>query len=303
MPQSNFTEEIKSQIEFLKKLKEDSPNEALKANIDKTLEKIYSDTLSRTDPALRKSETDSILDGLSREFRKAQKDTRMLTWVNLSTISVMILVFFFLINRGYDHAANMIKPYIEAEDRKNNTIDSLSALTAGLQHDVIEKLDVAAAALPARKNDFSAQDSATGKFIDSTRRMIVYMESSMDTLDKRTSNFAKVQNAVMLYITLVIASIFAGIVVLVYLVRLFVNIHRYNTILADHYEALDVACQTLKNKHIFGGENFDLEKAYTVVHPQRDKLLEMYASERMNTDKIEDLAKTAVPDPGKAKPL
>jgi uncharacterized membrane protein (DUF106 family) len=333
----DYTEEIKNQVEFLKKLREDSPNDNLKAKIDSALEKIYTDAIARIDPTVRipeaekeieassaakkledevsvkkakeekedaekklreeKQEAEETLGALSKEFNDAQKDTRKLTYLNLFFIIVMILAFFYMITKGYGYTSDMIKPYIESEDTKNKIVDSLSSHTALLQRKVLERLDSATTKLPTDKEKYSVQDSSTQKFIDSARSTINYMESTLDKLDKRPSNFSKVQNAIIFYISLVIASIFAGIVVLVYLVRLLVNIHRYNSILADHYEALGVAFRTLKNKKVFG-DNYDLEKAYTVVHPQRDKIFEMYSAQDMSTKEIEDMGTSNIKVPG-----
>lgn len=122
------------------------------------------------------------------------------------------------------------------------------------------------------------------KFLDSVKTLNA-VEIAAGKLESRTSNFSKVQPLVYFHIFLIIAFIFAIIAVLVYLVKVFVNIHRYNHILADHYEALEGAFKTLKNKEIFA-DKFDLEKAYSLMHPQKEKFIEVNAPVNMDTESI-----------------
>lgn len=143
MQLKDYTEEINLQIDFLKKLKDNSSDDSLKSKIDTLISKIYDDIITKNDPAVKvlaqeneantssekikqdKLLSNAVLDSLSNEYGQDRKHARRFSYLNLFAIIFIISIFSFLINRAFNYTNDLVKPYLTSANTNNEFLDSL----------------------------------------------------------------------------------------------------------------------------------------------------------------------------------
>lgn len=332
MGTKEYSDEFDLQIGFLKKMKDNISDKSIIENLDKVIGNIYEHAITRFDPAVRIQEEDKrlqevdkkkqeeekvakatiekakqdkvasdlILNSLSNASAKEQRTYRIFGYLNLAGIVVIIIIFAILIYISYYDTNKLLKSYLIPENTKNEILDSLSEKDRQTQLKLLDRIDsFSNQIIKVKPLKLTAQDAATLAHLDSIKSTLKKVKASSMKLESKTSNFAKVQPLIYSYIILNISFLLAIIAVSIYLIRVLVNIHRYNNIFADHYNALDSAYSTMKNREVFGA-NYDLEKAYSLMHPQKDKFIEINAPVDMDPGTIikdlnEIIAKHSIP--------
>ena len=233
------------------------------------------------------SEINTKLDDLIKKYKKYQSSTRWLTYLNLSIIISIIIGFAYLINSRFDQSNETLKSYQNSSNVKAKWIDSLYNKNIILQTTVLNKLNLNRESIIKSHSVINHSDSVVIELLDSARQTLLLIESSAKKMEDRSINSSKEFPIIYFQIFLIVAFTIAIITVWIYLIKVFVNIHRYNSILADHYDALEGAFELLKNKNIFG-DSFDLDKAYNIVHPNKDKFIEINTPVDMNPSSISE---------------
>jgi len=296
-----YRENVSQQIDFLENLKEKASDNA-KKTIDATLDLIYNDISKKITPAEiendinasnqiliddRKND-DKVFTKLINEYHDAAKKTRKTSnrW-NLGVIIISIISFSIFLFIAYRYTIELSKPYLLSEQQKYKTIDSMVLQSSKEYNTVLEKLN----SNISKSNTDSLTSSPVNKNIintfDSLKTSLKEIETVVNNLNSKESAFSKVQPIIYFHILLMVLFIIAIITTLMYIVKVMVNLYRYNNILADHYEAVADSIKIISHSSLFG-KDLNFEKVYSIVHPQRDKLLEVSASVDLDPDKTID---------------
>jgi hypothetical protein len=296
---NSYRENISLQIKFLTDLKEKASENA-KKTIDATLDIIYEDIKTKITPTeidgdLKTSsqtliddraKVDALFTELITEYNAEEKKTRRIAnrW-NLSVIILSIIVSVIFLLFAYFYTNNISKSYLISEQNKYLIIDNLEVQSLKEYSKILKKLDsfVIISKSDSTKSTIDKKNIISS--VDSLKTNLKEVETIVTNINSKDSEFSKVQSIFYFHILIMLICIIAIITVLMYIVKVEVNLFRYNNILADHYEALAGSFKILRNSSIFGTD-INFEKIYPIMHPQRDKLLEVNAAVDLDPDKI-----------------
>jgi hypothetical protein len=296
-----YRENVSQQIDFLEKLKEKASDDA-KKTIDSTLDLIYKDISKKITPAEVESDINAssqnliddrkndeiVFTRLINEYHDAAKKTRTISnWGNLGVIILSIISFSIFLFYAYRYTNELSKPYLLSEQQKYMIIDSMVLQSSEEYYKVLKNLDT----YVKKSNPDSLISSPVNKniinTIDSLKTNLKEIETVVNNMNSKESVFSKIQPIIYFHIILMVVFIIAIITTLMYIVKVMVNLFRYNSILADHYEAVADSIKIIRHSSLFGND-LNFEKVYSIVHPQRDKLLEVSASVDLDPDKTID---------------
>ncbi|HEX8333009.1 MAG TPA: hypothetical protein VF622_10315, partial [Segetibacter sp.] len=252
-------EDIKQQLEITKTLKENNPS--LIPQIAPLEDKIYNTLIAHVELLHEKGKTTTdpannaeVYNGLIKEFDGDQKKTRRLSWVNLFLIiGLMIAVLIVIVNVSFSSINALIKPYLEAENKKNRVVELLTTETVNVSNLIVQNLNSLDTAKSNLAN-LTKRDSLLRKSLNT-------YENTIKNIDGSNSGFTRIEGTLLYYLILSILALVVVMSITFYLVKVFVNIHRYNNILADHYEALYGTFKLMKEKNAFPSD-LTLENAY-----------------------------------------
>jgi len=292
-----YRENVSQQIDFLEKLKEKASDDA-KKTIDATLDLIYKDISKKITPAEIENDINAtsqiliddrkndekVFSWLINEYHDAANKTRTISnWGNLGVIILSIISFSIILFYAYRYTNELSTPYLLSEQQKYKIIDSMVLQSSVEYNKVLKNLDT----YVTKSNPDSLISSPVNKTIDSLKTNLKEIETVVNNMNSKESAFSKVQPIIYFHILLMVVFIIAIITMLMYIVKVMVNLFRYHSILADHYEAVADSIKIISHSSLFGND-LNFEKVYSIVHPQRDKLLEVSASVDLDPDKTID---------------
>lgn len=281
-------EDVKVQYEIIKTLKENNPS--LVSQIAPLEDKLYNSLLSNLD-LLQKDHKSNVVDTpdqtkvydeIINTYKRSAKGARRFGWANLIVIVAIMAALTIVVVTSFRAIDNLIDPYIGAENRKNRQIDSLNAQAINISASIIKNLDQ-----PYKGNtkQRASIDSLITRKDALLAKSLAANELAIKIVDERKSDFSRVENAMLYYLILSILALVTVMAISFYIVKVFVNIHRYNNILADHYEALSGTFKLMKNKKSFSSD-LTLDSAYQLIHPQMQDYLEVSEKVGQNPDDI-----------------
>ena len=283
MSQNSYHEEILNQITFLKKLKEETNDTSLISNIDSLIVSVYNDLIPSIN--CNNIDKDTGIDSLIKENMTAQTISRNIVLVNLAVIIITILSFSWFLFNAYKYTNNLSGSYLRAEQNRASILDSLNSVCLKNYNKVFQNSSQITISDNTDSLNIPKLNTSFLKTTDSIRQNVSYLDSTISKIYSNRTDYSKAQPILIFHVFMMIAFIIAIISVVIYIVKVMINLIRYNSILADHYDALAGTFKLIKNKRYFS-DDLTLESAYLLMHPQREKLLEFSNPLDLNTDKI-----------------